>query len=154
MGRSLAVEAREALAEARCRLAAPQLELVERARVSANDATGERDRLLCAVVNAYRIGDRQVWSAVLLDLLAPAMLRRLAAFRVQSNSIDAADLRQQLVVEVLAAAASMPLPSGARFVERRLVLRAGQGVRRWLQRERRWSTTTVGLDTITQEASK
>ena len=146
MGRSLAVEARESLAQARCRMAGPELELVERARASANDATGERDRLLIAVVTAYRAGDRQVWAAVLLDLLAPALLSRLAAFRVHSNSIDAADLRQQLVVELLGAAASMPLPSGARFVERRLVLRAGQGVRRWLQRERRWSMTTVELE--------
>ena len=98
--------------------------------------SGERDRLLESVVRSYRDGPRDVWAAILLDLLTPAILDRLSKYREELPAIDAEDIRQQFVVELLSAAANAPMPPGVAFVERRLVLRAGQGVRRWLRRER------------------
>jgi hypothetical protein len=93
----------------------------------------ERDAGLREVVLAYR-SDRS-WSPLLLELLAPGMARRLALLQPQQPVITEDDVRQQLVVEVLQAAATMPLPLGARFVERAILLRAMRQVVRCLERE-------------------
>jgi len=119
--------------------------LVRRVRSTCNEGSGERDRLLGEIVWAYRTGDRQVWGGVLLDLLAPALLKKLKRYSPEEPGVDLEDIRQQLVVELLHAAATMPFPPGADFVERRLVLRAGQGIRRWLSRERRYRAAHLPL---------
>jgi hypothetical protein len=100
----------------------------------------ERDAGLREVVLAYRADHS--WSPLLLELLAPAMARRLALLEPQPPAISAADLAQQLVLEVLASAASMPMPVGASFVESRILRRAVRSVVRWLEKEdehRDWS---------------
>jgi hypothetical protein len=51
--------------------------------------------------------------------------------------METEDLRQQLIFEVLRAAADMPLPANPSYLRRRLMARANQGVRRWLEREGR-----------------
>jgi len=154
MAASLAVDTREAFSRAKAALAQFEVELVARARASTNDATGERDRLLETIVMAYRVGDRQVWAAVLLDLLAPAMLARLRLFRPEPPGVDADDVRAEFVVQLLEAAATMPFPADVRFVERRLVLRAGQGVRRWLRKERCWRGASQAMDFLAREVAK
>lgn len=135
MSTSLAVQTSRAGQEAMAALSPDARKLVRRARRSRNERSGERDRLLEAVIADYRKGPREVWAAVLLDLLTPAILDRLSRYREELPSVDVEDIRQQFVVELLSAAATMPMPSGVPFVERRLVLRAGQGVRRWLRKE-------------------
>ena len=154
MASNLAVDIREAFGCSRAALAEPELDLVERTRASRNAASGERDRLLRSVIEAYRLGDRRVWAAVLLDLLTPAILERIRLLRAEPPAIDAEDIRSQFVVELLNAAAVMPLPPDARFVERRLVLRASQGARRWLSKERRWRATCQPLERLALEDSK
>lgn len=154
MAASLAVDMKEAFGRAKAALAQFEVDLVARARASTNEPSGERDRLLESVVMAYRFGDRQVWAAVLLDLLAPAMLARLRHFRPEPPAIDADDLRAEFVAQLLEAAATMPFPADVRFVERRLVLRAGQGVRRWLRKERRWRGACQPLDFLAKEAAR
>ena len=74
MAASLAADTREAFGRAKAALDQFEVDLVARARASTNEASGERDRLLESVVRAYRFGDREVWAAVLLDLLTPALL--------------------------------------------------------------------------------
>ena len=103
---------------------------------------------------AYRFGDRQVWAAVLLDLLTPAMPERLRHFRPEPPAIDSEDVRGEFVVQLLEAVATMPFPPDLRFVERRLILRAGQGVRRWLRKERRWRSACQPLESSAKEESK
>ena len=154
MAASLAVETREAFGRAKASLAQFEMDLVARARASTNEASGERDRLLESVVMAYRFGDRQVWAAVLLDLLTPAVLERLRHFRPEPPAIDFDDVRDEFVVQLLEAAATMPFPAGLRFVERRLILRAGQGVRRWLRKERRWRAACQTLELVVKEESE
>jgi hypothetical protein len=107
-----------------------------RARATYTDG-GERSRRLMVVVLAYRSGPRQRWAPILLDLLAPALLASLRRLRPEPPVLTEEDIRQQLVVEVLQAAATMPLPAKLSYLRRRLVARANQGVRRWLERERR-----------------
>ena len=126
-------------------------DLIARARATSNEASGARDRLLEEIVRAYRIGAREVWGAVLLDLLTPALVDRLKRYRPEPPGLDQEDIRQQLVLELLRAAAGMPLPAGAGFVERRLVLRAGQGVRRWLTRERRFRVIHQQFESVSEE---
>jgi hypothetical protein len=144
MATSLAIQTRDGFEQAEGSLG-DRANLVRRVRATSNEGSGERDRLLGEIVWAYRSGDRQVWGAVLLDLLTPALLKKLKRYGPEEPVVDLEDIRQQLVVELLHAAATMPFPPGADFVERRLVLRAGQGVRRWLSRERRYRTVHLPL---------
>lgn len=154
MAASLVVDTKEAFARARAGLSPSEEDLVARARASTNEASGERDRLLESVVRAYRFGDREAWAAVLLDLLTPAVLDRLRHFRPEPPAVDTEDLRAEFVVQLLTAAATMPFPADLRFVERRLVLRASQGVRRWLRRERRWRNACQPMELLDRKESK
>lgn len=154
MAASLAADTREAFGIAKAALAQFEVDLVARARASTNEASGERDRLLESIVVAYRLDNRQVWAAVLLDLLTPALLERLRHFRPEPPAVDLEDVRDEFVIQLLEAAATMPLPPELRFVERRLMLRAGQGVRRWLRKERRWRATCQPLEALAEEESK
>lgn len=94
-------------------------------------------RSLMAIVLAYREGPREVWGPVLLELMAPSLLARLKRLRTEPPVMDAEDVRQELVVELLLAAARMPLPEEPGYLRSRLMARANQGVRRRLQREGR-----------------
>jgi hypothetical protein len=150
MATSLASQTRDGFEQAEGSLGKNQ-GLVTRARATANERSGERDRLLGEIVWAYRSGDRPVWGAVLLDLLTPALLKKLQRYSPEEPVVDLEDIRQQLVVELLQAAATMPFSPAADFVERRLVLRAGQGVRRWLSRERRYRAVHLPLQAEPEE---
>jgi hypothetical protein len=59
-------------------------------------------------------------------------------------TIDAADIQQQLVMEVLIAADRLPIPSQPQWVPRQLILRASREVARWLARET--ANATVSLN--------
>jgi hypothetical protein len=65
------------------------------------------------------------------------LLARLQRLRTELPVIDEEDTRQQLVFELLRAAARMPLPSEDRYLKIALIARANQGVCRWLAREAR-----------------
>jgi len=95
------------------------------------------DQRLALVVAAYRRGPRALWAPVLLDFLAPAMISRLMRLRAEPPAVDEEDLRQQLVVEVLRAAACIPLPANPAWQKKQILSRANQAVRRWLQQEHR-----------------
>jgi hypothetical protein len=97
----------------------------------------DRSRSLMAIVLAYRQGPREVWGPVLLEVLAPSLLARLRRLRTEPPVVDDEDIRQQLVMEVLRAAARMPLPKEPSYLRSRLMARANVAVRRWLQREYR-----------------
>jgi hypothetical protein len=106
------------------------------ARVLADpDSSPElRDAALLVVVLAYRADKR--WSELLLKVLQPEMARRLnKRLRPRPPVISDADLRFQFTLEVLEAAAFMPMPADARHVDRRVVRRAGMVVWRWLRDE-------------------
>ena len=96
---------------------------------------GGRAARLLDLVLAYRSGPKQLWAPVLLDVLAPSMLLVLRRLRAQPPYLDEEDVRQQLIVELLAAAAEMPLPPSAAFLRRSLLSRANQAVRRRLAQE-------------------
>jgi len=109
--------------------ALPELRsLAERAR-EPSAPPWEKDACLREVVRAYR-ADRS-WSPLLLELLAPAMAAWLAGIEPAPPVIDEDDVRQQLLLEVLEAAATMPLQN-PQFLERAIIDRASREVERWL----------------------
>ena len=116
----------------------PEDDLPVLVRMRARDRTRsieERDVTLREAVQAYRRGPRSKWGPVVLELLAPAIMVRLGLFEEQWPVIGLDDLRQQLVVEVLDAAAHMPLPDNARYIKQRVMRRAAKRMTRWLARE-------------------
>ena len=104
-----------------------------------------RDRILLAVLHRYRSGSREKWAPIVLEILAPQMLDLLVTFE-PSDLISGEDVAQQLVMATLGAALTVPLGRNARWVEQRVLLRAGQGVARWLGRESRRRSRRADLD--------
>lgn len=96
-----------------------------------------RDALLTELVGHYRSGHREVWGPVLLEVMAPALFSQLERYRPQGPVVDSDDLAQQMLVEVLEAALSVPLPPGTQHVEQRLLWRVTKRMQRQLQRELR-----------------
>ena len=122
-----------------------------RARDPSMQGRSQRGRSLVALVQLYRVGPRQLWAPVLLDLLAPAMLRRLQRLRDEPPVMVEEDIRQQLVLELLHAAATMPLPNNPAHVKAALLHRANQGVRRKLARERRRQRRQGSYEAMAEE---
>ena len=113
-----------------------------------------RDRILEAVVRAYRIGGRQLWGPVLLEILGPQLTEAVQQYGILAPLVDSDDLGQQLLLEVLSAATTVPIPEGARWVEQRLLRRAGFNVARWLFKQSRLVRSAVELDStvVSQQA--
>jgi hypothetical protein len=156
VGPSLATLTQEAYEHARVDLGEAEQDLVSCARRSRNRPATDRDTLLASIVESYRKGRQETWAAVLLDVLTPAILKRLERYRAEEPAISAEDIRQQFVLELLSVAATAPMPADAKFVERRLLLRAGQGIRRWLRKEGRYRAFSEPLDELgdNEEESK
>jgi hypothetical protein len=109
---------------------------------------GWRARLFLALVLDYRAGPRDLWAPVLLDILAPGLLAVVQRLRAEPPVMDEEDIRQQLVAEVLWAAAYMPIPKNPAFMRRRLMARANQGVRRRLAREGRRQSSQEPVESL------
>jgi hypothetical protein len=135
MATSLAADLREDLRQAQADLRGPALALLARARDSSTYGLAERDRLLAEIVAAYRAGPRQVWAPVILDLLAPALVELLPLLRPEPPVVDKEEIRQQLVMEALRAAAVIPIHEGGSDTKVRVLARANKYVVRWLVRE-------------------
>ena len=97
--------------------------------------TRARDQLLCELLVAYRsTHDRAQIAPLILEAVRPQLEVRRLRLSPQEPYLDTQDLAQQLVLEVLDLALTLPLQGGA-FLERRLVLRAIERVTRGLERE-------------------
>ena len=146
MSRSLSLDLRDGYRDlARQMGEAWRLEPVP-SRVLFDGGRPRRGGLLRSVVLAYRAGPKSTWGPVLLELMAPAILDRLQHLQAKPPVIDLEDVRQQLIVELLLAAASMPLPENACYLRRALMSRANQGVRRKVAREGRIQLKQDPLD--------
>lgn len=137
MANSLATELREGYRLVAGSLSEDALTLIACARDLIHVSPVDRNRLLAQIVCAYRVGPRQIWGPVLLDLLAPALIVMLQGLRPVPPVIDEEEIRQQLLVEVLSAAASIPLQESGRQTKFRITSRAYTGMLRWLAREGR-----------------
>src|ERR1700692_2361387 len=147
MTTTFASELRQGFDQVAGSLSEEALVLVARARDTVGTELAERDRLLAEIVSAYRAGPRQLWAPVILDLLAPGLLKVLKQIDDDIQEVadlwadddppiveDEEEIRQQLVMEVLRAAATIPIHPGGRAMKRRILMRAYKYVVRWLER--------------------
>ena len=147
MATSLTAKLRRNFVQSSSRLPEEALLRIARARDTRKTDLAKRDRLLADFVVAYRCGPRELWAPVILDLLAPGMVRILRWVLKKAEEIadmwdhdeppkvDEDELRQQLVMEVLRAAATIPLHPGGRAMKTRLLKCANKYVVRWLKRD-------------------
>ncbi len=135
MATNLATDLRQGYEQVAGALPEEALALVARARDSINTGLAERNRLLAEIVTAYRAGPRELWGPVILDLLAPALVELLQWFRAEPRAMDDQEIRQQLVMEILRAAARIPIHEDGCDMKVRLLDRAYKYVVRWLVRE-------------------
>ena len=135
MTSNLATDLRDGYHQVAEALTGAELQLLARARDSINRTPAERNRLLAKIVAGYRRGPRQLWAPVILDLLAPALIESVQWFRAEPPILDEEEIRQQLVMEVLRAVATMPIHEGGRQMKIRLLSQANRAVVRWLEGE-------------------
>lgn len=161
MTTTFATELRQGFEQAAGSLPEEALLLVARARDTRGTELAERDRLLAEIVTAYRAGPRRFWAPVILYLLAPGLIGVLRQIDDEIQEIadlwvdddppiveDEEEIRQQLVMEVLSAAATIPLHRGGRAMKRRILMRAYKYVVRWLQREGRHHEWHLSLEAL------
>jgi hypothetical protein len=91
---------------------------------------------------------------VILEMLAPALVKLASRTLPVLPTIDEEDIQQQLIYEALRAGATMPLPPDCRFVQARLVKLANKRLRRWLAHELRRQERHLGLDALDEEEPK
>jgi len=94
----------------------------------------QHDAACIAVVRSYQNGPRNIWGPVLLEMLAPALVRRMCSFSAVPPRIQAGDIEQQMVLEILVSAERGWIVPGQQWVDQRLVKGAGKRVSRWLHR--------------------
>jgi hypothetical protein len=136
MTSNLATDLRQGYQQVAEALAGTELELLARARDSINRTPAERNQLLGKIVAAYQRGPRQLWAPVILDLLAPALIDSLQWLRPEPPVVDDEEVRQQLMLEILRAAESIPIQTGGRKLRVRVLSQANRAVVRWLEEER------------------
>jgi hypothetical protein len=129
------------------------LELDELPRLAHNRyvALDRQDRVLAATLRAFRAGPASVWGPVVLEMLAPALVKLACRTLPVSPGIDEEDIQQQVIYEALRAATMMPLPPDCRFVQARLVKLANKRLRRWLAREQRRQDRHLSLEGLDEE---
>jgi hypothetical protein len=147
MATSLSAKLRRDFVQSSARLPEEALLRIARARATRKTDLAERDRLLAEFVVAYRCGPRELWAPVILDLLAPGIVRILGRVYRKAKDItelwelddplivDEEEIRQLLIMEVLRAAATIPLHPGGRAMKTRLLKNANKYLVRWLNRD-------------------
>jgi hypothetical protein len=162
MATTFATELRRNFDQASEQLTEEALAVVARARDTRMTGLTERDQLLAEIVVAYRTGPHDLWAPVILDLLAPALVRMVRRIEQKSEEIadlwnpdeplavDEDELRQQLLMEVLRAAATIPLRPGGRGMKTRLLKRVNTYLIRWVKREFRPQIWHRSLEAIVE----
>lgn len=146
---NLAVDLRRARPPAELDVGDGQLIEFAPSRVFINGARATKAEALAALVRAYRASPTPASAGVLLDLLAPSIVHRLQHLEAQPPALDAEDIRQELVLSVLCAAATMRLPSNPKDIRNALIKRANLMVTRRLDKEfrhRRWHRSLEALE--------
>jgi hypothetical protein len=112
---------------------------------------GRRDQLIAQALTGYRRGPKSFWAPLLLELLAPKLTRKVARLSIVPPFIEFEDVAQQMVMELLEKAATMPLLADPKLWERALRLDATKEVTRWMRREHRRQADTVSLESLEQD---
>ena len=99
-----------------------------------------KNQLWIAVIDSYRHGPRGFWGPVILQMVAPTLLRK-ASWLLTKSEVDAVELDEdichQLIATLLNAAAREKVPTPARWIPNRLATRAVTKAGRWMAAETR-----------------
>lgn len=106
-----------------------------------------RDQALYPVVWRYREDPSPANAEAILAFVGETLRGRANRYKPVAPLISRSDIRQELMAAVLETAATMPL-SGPDFLERRLMLRAGNRMSRALYREAQVQARFVDLDSL------
>ncbi len=107
-----------------------------------------QDQRLFDLLLRYRAGD-DVAELIVAELM-PAFRAKVRRMSVQRPLYRAEDMRQELVLELLRIARSLPLP-GPAFLSRRLKLASTQPLARRLRREWARQQAQVSLEKLQEE---
>jgi hypothetical protein len=151
MATNLSTELREGYRLVAGSLSGEALALVARARDLTYVRPSERNGSLAQILQAYRDGPRAIWGPVVLDLLAPGLIALLQEFRPVPPVIDEEEIRQQLLLEVLAAVSCIPLHPAGRQTKLRILSRAQTRMLRWLAREGRRRAGQVSFEELERD---
>ena len=122
----------------------PNLVHGQLASVDAND-------LLAAVVRSYQRGPREVWAAVLLEMLAPTVVELATRLYAPHGSMSDDDLDQQVVAEFLSVAAAIRADD-SRWLKLRIVRHASKRlVRRLVAEAKEIHAGSDALEALTVE---
>jgi hypothetical protein len=94
----------------------------------------DQDAVWLAIVRCCRHRGARIWTPVLLQMLAPAIINEAYRLALAVLRIDPVEVQQQLLAEVLAAAASLPLDERSRGIQTQLVKTAARRVEDWIRR--------------------
>jgi len=106
------------------------------------------------LLEAYRVGPKDQWSAPLIERLGPWLVAARQQLHAVPPYLDRADVAQQLVLEVLQIAARWRPACEDRWVPRRLVERAARKVLRSLLAEKLDQTVELNLDVEAAELAE
>jgi hypothetical protein len=131
-----------------------ELDQLPRLAHSRHVALDRQDQVLAATLRAFRAGPASLWGPVMLEMLAPALVKLASRTLPVLPAIDEEDIQQQVIYEALRAGATMPLPPDCRFVQARLVKLANKRLRRWLAHELRRQERHLSLEGLGEEEPK
>ena len=100
----------------------------------------------------YQAGEMDPWSGVILDAMASRLITAAGRLQPGPGVMDREDLRQQLAVEILAAARCLRLDAEA-WIPRMLMERALRNVRRWRRRQLRLDTCELPDGFVGQDSA-
>src|SRR5713101_6087782 len=110
-----------------------------------------RDQFLCELLVAYRLAAvRSQIAPLILQAVRPQLEVRRLWLRPREPYLEADDVAQQLVLDILDLALRLPLQDGG-YLERRLLLRAIERVSRGLKRELRYRNLVGSYPADTDE---
>ena len=96
--------------------------------------SADQNAVWLAIVRCCRHRDARIWTPVLLQMLAPAIINEAYRLALAILRVDPVEIQQQLLAEVLAAATSLPLDERGHRVQARLIKTAARRVADWIRR--------------------
>ena len=124
------------------------------AATEADTGSGGAPTTWAGLLEAYRTGPKQKWSALLIERLGPWLTAARKQLHAVPPYLDREDIAQELVLEVLRIASRWRPVCEDRWIPRRLVERAARRVMKSLLAERLDRTVELGEDLEASERAE
>jgi DNA-directed RNA polymerase specialized sigma24 family protein len=124
------------------------------AATGAATGSGGAPTTWAGLLEAYRTGAREQWSAVLIERLGPWLTAARKQLHAVPPYLDREDIAQELILEVLRIASRWRPVCEDRWIPRRLVERAARRLLKSLLAERLDRTVQLGEDVPAAESAE